>query len=107
MTDEVIKWLVSTGIGGVIGGWALIELRGMRREQGEAAEKNIDWQVAIHSRLSSLGADSIPPPVAQPEPQPRRGRSRRSSRMYRFQTAPLGHPTEYSRPDTDSEKEKP
>lgn len=62
MTDEFLKWLVSTGIGGAIGGWALWELRAMRFEVREANQKANDWLVAIHTRLSTLGADSIPPP---------------------------------------------
>lgn len=93
MPEEMVKLLAGLGVGGVLGVWALLELRGMRREQGEAAEKQIGWLVALHSRLSSLGADSIPPPIAPQPKQPARRRERRPSR-FRFQTAPTGYPVD-------------
>lgn len=86
MDIELVKLLAGLGAGGIIGIWALIELRGMRRELGDAAEQDNAWLVAIHSRLSSLGARELP------QPEPRAPRSRRRSRL-RIRTAPVGVPT--------------
>lgn len=85
---ELAKVIAGLGGGGALAVWALLELRGMRREQGEAAEKMIDWLFIIHQRLSSLGADSIPPPVARERP---RRKAKQTSR-YRYKTAPVGWP---------------
>jgi hypothetical protein len=85
MDIEIVKLLSGLGVGGVLGVWALIELRGMRRELGDAAEQDNAWLVAIHSRLSSLGAKELP------QPERRAPRSRRGSRL-RIRTAPAGVP---------------
>lgn len=92
MSDEIIKYLASGGIGGLIGGVAIYVIMGFRREHREdmrlvleATQKGNDWLVLIHSRLGSLGADSIPPPEPTPPPRVRH-------RPYRFRTAPAGVP---------------
>lgn len=104
MSDELIKWLVgSVGVGGVVGILAILEIRSMRRELAEslrelryeladALEEMPGWMQAIHSRLGSLGAESIPPPVAS--------KKRHGGQLKRFQTAPTGFPVT-KRPDDE------
>ena len=82
MTDEVLKWLAQSGVGGLIGGISIWMLNEFRRESREAHQKNNDWMVLIHSRLSSLDADTIPPPGEPAEPR----------REKRLRTAPVGYP---------------
>jgi hypothetical protein len=95
MTEEMIKLLVGLGVGGVVGGIALWQLAGFRREhradlaalRDELHDSlvNLPGQLAaIHSRLGGLGADSIAPPVAVA--RVRRGK------LPRIQTAPAGYP---------------
>lgn len=83
MSDEIIKWLVSTGVGGVIGGVAMWQLHHFRKDMANLPE----WLAAIHSRLGSLGADSVPPPIP-PEITERHVRKK----MQRIRTAPVGFP---------------
>lgn len=73
----MLKWLVSTGVGGVIGGIALWQIAQLRRDLANIP----DWLAAIHSRLSSLDADTLPPPIEQPR-----------KKLRRIQTVPSGHP---------------
>ena len=79
MSDDILKWLVSTGVGGVVGGIALWQIDRLRRDLATVP----DWLAAIHSRLSSLGADSMPPPDNEP---------RRRKKLQRIRTAPAGWP---------------
>ncbi len=95
MTDEIVKLIVGTGVGGIVGAIALWQLHGFRREHRadllelRAALANLpDHLQAIHSRLGSLGADSIPPPVAQI----RRRKIRPDERLKRLRTPVAGVP---------------
>lgn len=104
MSDEIIKLLAGLGVGGVIGGLAIWQLVLFRREHREdmaslrAALENLpDWLAAIHSRLTTVGADSIAPP-ARP--------GRREAPIRRLQTAPTGYPVTGD-PEPPDEHEPP
>ncbi len=105
MSEEFIKLLVGTGVGGVIGGVAMFIIHGFKKEHREDLQGlrnelhdslvNLPGQLhAIHSRLGSLDADSLPPPV----PQHRRRRGK-GEPLPRIQTSPVGWPT---KPKEDS-----
>jgi hypothetical protein len=114
VTDEIVKLIVGTGVGGIIGAIALWQLHGFRKEHRadllelrDALGNLPDHLQAIHSRLGSLGADSIPAPVA---PGRRRRRAAPAGKLERLRTAPTGVPVtidpEHStRHDTDPHKE--
>lgn len=116
MTDELLKLLLGTGVGGILAVAVYLDMRTGRKEaaaareadrlarEAQAAElrtelrenmaelrgslENLPGHLqAIHSRLGSLGADSVPPPVAEP-----RRRKRPPERLPRLQTAPTGVP---------------
>jgi len=82
----MIKWLVQLGVGGVVGGIALWQLERFGKATVKAAEKTNEWLMAIHTRLSTLGADSVPPPIVD-TPPPRPVRQRKHARIL---TVPTG-----------------
>ena len=102
MSDELLKLLAGTGVGGILAVLVWLELRAFRREHRadmaelrDASANVPDWLQAIHSRLGNLGADSVPPPIAEP---PRR-RKQRPERLERLRTAPTGVPINRAVPD--------
>lgn len=107
MTDELLKMLVGTGVGGIIGVIALLQLQATRREHRadlaalreelhDALATLPEWLQAIHSRLGGLGADSVPPPSA---PEPRRRKVLPAPKLPRLQTAPSGYPVPRPAPE--------
>lgn len=96
MDLETIKMLVGLGVGGAIGGVSMYLWQQFRKEHREDLENlrdelhdslvNLPGQLqAIHSRLGSLDADSVPPPVQS-------RRRRKGDALPRIQTSPVGWP---------------
>ncbi len=90
-----MKLIVGTGVGGIIGAIALWQLHGFRKEHRadllelrDALANLPDHLQSIHSRLGSLGADSIPPPSAPV----RRRKIRPDERLKRLRTPVAGVP---------------